>query len=159
MSTDAHETGKATGAEPVHRDVAFEPRDFGSGGVLKFLVLLAVTIAVAYLVCLGVYKLTVSEAAHKDSPPPPARQRVRIPPPPEPRLQGVPAHPSDPQADLRAKIAADRRALEQARWVDEKAGVAQIPIEDAMRLIVEKGLPQVSAVTPTGRAEKKEAKP
>ena len=148
MSIEPHKTGRPLGQAPVHDDVSFERRDVGATGVLRFLILLGVAIAVSYLVCLGVYHLTLSEATRMDSPPPPVRQGVRVPPPPEPRLQGLPGHPSDPQKDLREKIAADRKALEETRWVNQKAGVAQIPIEDAMRIIVEKGLPAVSAAAP-----------
>jgi hypothetical protein len=55
--------------------------------------------------------------------------------PPEPRLQ------TDPQQELR-----DLRARQQSRltgygWVNKEAGVARIPIEDAMRIVVEQGLP------------------
>jgi hypothetical protein len=31
------------------------------------------------------------------------------------------------------------------QWVDKNAGIAQIPVEDAMKIIVEKGLPGASA--------------
>ena len=71
--------------------------------------------------------------------------------PPEPRLQGMPGHLTDPQQDLRDKLKADNDANKKLSWVDEKSGIAQIPVQDAMQLIVEKGLP---AVTPPP-AEKK----
>jgi len=71
--------------------------------------------------------------------------------PPEPRLQGMPGHLTDPQQDLRDKLKADNDANKKLSWVDQKAGIAQIPVQDAMQLIVEKGLP---AVTPPP-AEKK----
>lgn len=63
--------------------------------------------------------------------------------PPEPRLQGMPGHLTDPQLDMREKITADTKENEKLGWVDEKAGVAQIPVKDAMDLIVAKGLPAV----------------
>jgi hypothetical protein len=71
--------------------------------------------------------------------------------PPEPRLQGMPGHLIDPQQDLRDKLKADNEANTKLEWIDEKAGIAEIPVRDAMQLIVEKGLP---AVTPPP-AEKK----
>jgi hypothetical protein len=39
----------------------------------------------------------------------------------------------------------DTRANEELGWVDKNAGIAQIPVKDAMKLIVEKGLPAVTA--------------
>lgn len=55
--------------------------------------------------------------------------------PPEPRLQ---THPVD---DLRALHAAEDAALGESAWVDEDAGIMRIPIERAMDLLVERGLP------------------
>lgn len=54
-------------------------------------------------------------------------------PPPAPRLQ------ADPAADLAAERAQQRQRqrLESYHWVDRDAGIAQIPIERAMALLVE----------------------
>lgn len=145
MSTELHNTGHGSSSAPAHGDVAFEPRDVKVSSVLKFLVVLGITLAVAYAICLGVYRSSMAHIAKFDTPPPPVRQGLPALLPPEPRLQGVPGHDSDPQQDLRDKLAADSKALGETRWVDEKAGIAQIPIEDAMKIIAEKGLPAVSA--------------
>lgn len=51
-------------------------------------------------------------------------------PPPAPRLQ---AHPV---ADLAAERAQQRQRLDRYAWVDRGAGIAQIPIERAMTLLV-----------------------
>ena len=55
--------------------------------------------------------------------------------PPEPRLQ---TNPREDLADLRR---AEERVLDSYGWVDKDAGVVRIPIDDAMRLTVERGLP------------------
>ena len=55
--------------------------------------------------------------------------------PPEPRLQ---TNPRQDLADLRAK---EDEILESVDVVDQNAGVYRIPIEDAMRLTLERGLP------------------
>ena len=70
--------------------------------------------------------------------------------PPEPRLQGVPGHVSDPQQDLRDKIAADTEANESIGWVDKANGIAKIPVKDAMEIIAEK-----AGAAPSGGTEKK----
>lgn len=144
MSTRARKTGQAAGL-PVNEDVAFESEDVKAAGVLRFFFYLGMTIILTLFVGLGVLRLTASRLARFDTPPPPMRQGVPAVMPPEPRLQaqGLPGeyHNADPQQDLRDKLAADRAALEKTAWVDEKTGIAQIPIEDAMRIIAEKGLP------------------
>jgi hypothetical protein len=53
----------------------------------------------------------------------------------------VPGHASDPQQDLRKYLSETQKELNNYGWVDEKTGVAHIPIEEAMKLIAGKGLP------------------
>jgi hypothetical protein len=55
--------------------------------------------------------------------------------PPEPRLQ---IHPQQDLRDLRAR---EDAMLHGYGWVDKNTGVAHIPIEDAMRIVVQRGLP------------------
>ena len=56
-------------------------------------------------------------------------------PPPEPRLQ------THPQQDLRRLRAQEDAILEGYGWVDKGSGVARIPIEEAMKIVVQRGLP------------------
>ena len=55
--------------------------------------------------------------------------------PPEPRLQ---TDPRQDMADLRAK---EDDLLGSYGWVDKNAGVVRIPIDAAMKLTLERGLP------------------
>ena len=55
--------------------------------------------------------------------------------PPEPRLQ---TDPRQDMADLRAK---EDDRLGSYGWVDKNAGIVHIPIDAAMRLTLERGLP------------------
>ncbi len=55
--------------------------------------------------------------------------------PPEPRLQ------AEPQRELRELQAMQRSLLTSYGWVNKEAGVVRIPIEEAMRIVVERGLP------------------
>ena len=55
--------------------------------------------------------------------------------PPEPRLQVDPSH------DLAEIRAAEDAVLKGYGWVDRKAGVVRIPVDRAMELLVERGLP------------------
>ncbi|MGH8165053.1 MAG: hypothetical protein ACREP1_12045 [Rhodanobacteraceae bacterium] len=57
--------------------------------------------------------------------------------PPAPRLQ---TRPSD---DLAAMRAAEDRALGGYRWLDKEQGLVQIPIERAIDLLAEEGLPKI----------------
>lgn len=62
--------------------------------------------------------------------------------PPPPRLQ---TNPADDLARLRA---AEERALSGYRWIDKERGVIQLPVERAMELLLEEGLPETSAEVP-----------
>jgi len=55
--------------------------------------------------------------------------------PPEPRLQ---TNPREDLSDLRAK---EDQILGSYGWVDKNAGVVRIPIDAAMKLTLERGLP------------------
>ena len=55
--------------------------------------------------------------------------------PPEPRLQ---IHPREDLQDLRAS---EDAILNSYGWVDKNAGIVRIPIDEAMKLILQRGLP------------------
>jgi hypothetical protein len=151
MNTEHHTHTPASNGNPVHGDVSYEARDVATSPILKFLVYLGVVIVLSYVVSLGIYRGLKSYWASSYQQPMPSRMEAGPSMPPEPRLQGMPGHLTDPQQDLRDKLKADTEANNKLGWVDEKAGIAEIPVKDAMQLIVEKGLPAI-AVPP---AEKK----
>ena len=151
MSTDIHHS--AAGDVPRHDDVAFEPADVHPATIYWYLGALAVAVVLSYVICVFVLRVTTKIAVDYDTPPPAIRQEMGASYdalPPEPRLQGVPGHTEDPQADLRVKRQADEKAKESTGWIDQNAGIAQIPVSDAMKIIAEKGLPGTPA-----QAEKK----
>lgn len=146
MSTEHHGHGHATNGRPVHNDVAYEPRDVRTSPILKFLVYLGIVVVLSYGLVFGIYRGLKNYWMGTHQPPVPSRTEEAGPTmPPEPRLQGMPGHLIDPQEDYRLKIEADVKANNELKWVDEKAGIAEIPVKDAMQLIVEKGIP---AITP-----------
>jgi hypothetical protein len=129
----------------VHEDEGFERQDLSVQGIYAFLISLVVGGVLVYLVVLGLYKFMD------------ARQRVRQPQLsplvqstekdtrmvspteitkfPEPRLE---RNERIEINDFRLK---EEQALNSYGWVDEKAGVVRIPIERAMQLIAQRGLP------------------
>ena len=65
--------------------------------------------------------------------------------PPPPRLQ------TNPRGDLLELREAEDRVLTTYGWVDRNAGVVRIPIEQAMKLTVERGLPTRTSKEPPRR--------
>ena len=68
--------------------------------------------------------------------------------PPTPRLQGT------PRPDLAAYQKSEDEKLTTYRWVDPDNEIVQIPIEQAMKIVAEKGLPKFEAIgkTPANQA-------
>lgn len=60
---------------------------------------------------------------------------------PGPRRGETPLLQGDPAAELAAFEASQRAKRDALRWVDREAGLARIPMADAMRIIAERGLP------------------
>ena len=151
MSTEHHKGSHETAAAPRHSDVSFEERDVKVGTIYWYLIALGLATVAALIICIFILRFTSNLAASSDTPPPPSREALGKDYPPEPRLQGIPGHEFDAQKDLRYKLKADLDANEKLEWIDKKAGIAQIPVEDAMKIIAEQGLPASSAPS----AEKK----
>jgi hypothetical protein len=145
MSTEHHNTGQPGDAPPTNADVAFESSDIDTRTILAYMFYLAISVAAAFLVSVYVFRFTTTLAVDSRTPPPPVRKGVGPTVPSAPYLQGVPYSPDDPQLDLRNKQAADEAANEKYGWIDQQTGIAQIPVEEAMKILVSKGLPGVAA--------------
>jgi hypothetical protein len=61
---------------------------------------------------------------------------------PAPRLQRVPTQ------DVQVLRAEEAEILSSYAWVDEKQGIVRLPIERAMALVVERGLPAPTPLPP-----------
>jgi hypothetical protein len=125
--------GSAAGSE--HAGIHHEESDVNIRAVFAFGFGLVVTAAIVSLLIFVLFRyFEVREAARV----PPAyplaiSQETRVPP--EPRLQ------TDPRQDLSDLRAKEDELLTTYSWVDKNAGVVRIPIDEAMRLTLERGLP------------------
>ncbi|HWB12025.1 MAG TPA: hypothetical protein VG826_22560 [Pirellulales bacterium] len=71
--------------------------------------------------------------------------------PPAPRLQTSPA------SDLARMREAEDQALHRYRWIDKERGTVQLPIDRAMALLLEEGLPETKAETPDAKGPRDES--
>ncbi len=151
MSTEQHNTGHGgnpheNGGEPRHDTVAFETHDVQVHTIYWYLFSLAVATILAFASAVVILRVTTKMVVDADAPMLPMRkemteqQRIERAYPPQPRLQGVPGNEIDPQQELRDKVRADTLANQQLRWIDQNSGIAQIPVSEAMKLIVEHGV-------------------
>jgi hypothetical protein len=156
MSTETPNTEHRPNGEPHHDTVTFEPRDVEVRTIYWYLFALAVATILAFAATVVILRVTTKIVADSGAETLPVRkamteqQKTERAFPPEPRLQGVPGHENDPQEDSREKVRADTAANEQYRWIDANSGIAQIPVSEAMKLVVAKG---VTGATPAETAK------
>ncbi len=129
---------RAPAGELTHSTVRFEHSDVNVRGVVLagFGVLLFAYIAVFVLY----FVFSHFKNVRAEESPPPLPIEVRgLPLPPEPRLQHWPGR------DLQQLRATENFELHHYAWVDRQSGTVSIPIERAMDLVVQRGIPPQKA--------------
>ncbi len=127
-----HETTKIDAAQTNGR--GYETSDANVGAVAKFGIGLAIVCGIALV--LMFVMLNSFRADKKSSEPsmsPMASQREALPP--EPRLQ---VHPN---ADWQKYQAQEDSLLQSYGWISREAGVVRLPVDRALELVAERGLP------------------
>jgi hypothetical protein len=115
--------------------VSYEKRDVRVASIVWGAALItAVTLFAFGLAWLFLGSLVAREQA-ASTPAHPLAAEVARKVPPAPRLQ------TSPRDDLLALRERERAALQTYGWVDEQRGIVRIPIERAMSLVAERGLP------------------
>lgn len=123
---------------------AYEREDLSPTGVIYFMIGLAVVVVVIYFIVFGMYRfLDTYEKAHQPAMSPMVTPQgdTRIVTHdntqafPEPRLE------ESERRQLRQIIEGEDRKLATYNWVDKDKGVVQIPIDRAMDLLIQRGLP------------------
>jgi len=134
----------------------YEHQDLSPRGVLYFMIGLAVVIIVIYFIVFGMYHFldTYNHANQLPMSPmvaPEADTRTVTDSEtqafPQPRLE------KSERTELREFIEDEDRKLATYNWIDKDKGIVQIPIERAMDLIVERGLPVHTGNAPPENAQ------
>jgi hypothetical protein len=149
------------GPDEVDASAGYEQADVRVTGIIVFLVALGIFVAVTGVLCYGIGKIINAHMDKEDGPntkwtkTADIRQLGNLPNNPEmqnkvaqlaqqfptPRLQLDDGNQEI--ADLHAK---EDLLLNNYSWADESKGTVRIPIEQAMALIAERGLPVAAAV-------------
>lgn len=140
--------------------VEFEREDLSTRAIFGFMIGLAITGVVIYLIITGMYKfLDKYERAQANTGSPLVKtnevgaRHIDYAPGRGDYVQkrfgdnGAPLLEYDEKGQFSDFLMKQEQQLNSYGWVDEKAGVAHIPIEQAMRLIVQRGLPVKQAGT------------
>lgn len=115
------------------REPAYERRDIGGGVLVAAVVVLLLAVALVHVLTTVLFVVFTGEQPVILGPTP--APQVTPPIPPEPRLQVAPAD------EFRRLQATQEAILGNYGWVDQEAGVVRIPIDQAMDLLLERGLP------------------
>jgi hypothetical protein len=135
-----------------HSEPGHEMTDVSISGLVKFLVVLTVSTIVIFVAMKYYTDFLEGQEEQAELPPasrvnPPGVRRL----PPLPRLQGAPGSEALPLDEMKQYREQEQAALTSYSWVDKGTGVVRIPIEEAKKIILEKGMPVPS---PTAAAAK-----
>jgi len=111
----------------------YEKSDLKPKPILIFGVILGLVTILAFVATYGMIRLLGWwERPRLETPASPLATRTL---PPEPRLQ------VEAPKELKSLQKAEQEVLTTYAWVSKEAGIARIPIERAMQLVLERGLP------------------
>ena len=150
---DINQHGHASGPDP--NDQGFELQDIGMGGVVAFFITLLVIVILANVVIRGIFMgLDYYSKSHQEVVSPmmkvPTGDMRQANPAeaqqfPEPRLE------TNEPTEIREFRLKEEQTLHSYGWVDKDAGTVRIPIDRAMQLVAQRGLPvrpQAAATAP-----------
>ena len=120
--------------EPPHavQSEGYERRDANIPALLKFALGLALLIAVTLVAMKWTFSI-FDKLMPLGAPAAPFEQSRQLPP--SPMIQAA------PHMELKDYCAAQQKNVEGYAWVDQQQGTVRIPVDLAMNLILEKGLP------------------
>lgn len=128
---------------PKHRH---ETREAVPRYILYFAAAVAISVVAAFLVSWGALDFFRGHQTHPAPKSALSGRRV-LPPAGVPRLQ---AHPA---TDLQVYLKHEREILDTYGWVDRKKGIVRIPIQRAMNILLQNGLPVRNSKTPKGAVQ------
>jgi hypothetical protein len=121
-----------------HPEIHHELRDVTIRPIVGFCIGLFLLVVFSFWVTRVIFNyFAAREAKSASSTPNLVKERPQLPP--EPRLQVLPVQ------DLQRIRAAEENVLHSYGWVNQQSGIVRIPIERAMQLIAERGLPSIPA--------------
>jgi len=150
-----HETPDASDIR--NEDTTHEVSDVDTRAIMRFVLFLAIIIAVSMGLLLGMYRLFESWTRKAEGERPPMARTEKEREPPDPKLQGAPGFQikdetavltdrernlelKEPQAEMRAVRKIWEAELGSYGMVDRDQGMARIPIAEAMKIVAERGV-------------------
>jgi hypothetical protein len=111
----------------------YETRDANTSGVYKFLIGLAIVLIGSGLVCWGMFRVFSAHFVDQAATESPFAETRQLPLGPQLQV--------NPREDWLKFRAEQQQSLETYAWENRSAGTVRVPIEEAMELLVKKGVP------------------
>ncbi|HEY1767992.1 MAG TPA: hypothetical protein VGG26_10065 [Terracidiphilus sp.] len=146
--------------DQVDASLGYEPTDVKMTGILVFIVSMAIFVVVTAVLCYGIGKVFNARMNREDGPNSKWTQTVDVRQlgnlPSSPALQNKMAEITqsfpaprlqldDGNQDIADLHARENLLLDNYTWIDQSKGTVRIPIERAMEILAEKGLPVAPA--------------
>jgi len=128
-----------SGDEPRNPNVHHEPDDVNAVALTKFGLSMSALIVIFLFGLWGMFEYLKNREAELSLPQSPSAMVNAQKLPPEPRLQ------SHPAMDMRNLRSEQEKLLHQYAWIDPDKGIVRIPVERAMDIIAQRGLPATPA--------------
>jgi hypothetical protein len=139
-----------------HADESYEHQDLSPRAIYAFLISLLVGGLIVYFIVWGMFRFMDARIREHQPPPNPLLQQTetdtRIVSPdeikkfPEPRLE------KNERVEINDFRLQEEQRLNSYGWVDQKAGIVHLPIDRAIELLAQRGLPttpKAGAVPPS----------
>lgn len=130
---DAIPQGMPGGLQAGHESTEVAPRPLVIGAVA-----LVITVVICQVI-LAIWMRGFERQEERANALHPTRQAIEVDQFPQPRLQ------ESPPVDTVSILREERARVGSYGWIDQKAGIARIPVDRAMDILVQKGLPRVAA--------------
>ena len=129
----------------MHAEEGYERQDLSAQSVFAFLISLVVGGVMVYFIVWGLYHfMDARQRARQPQLSPLVKQvetDTRIVSPDEIKKFPAPRLERNERIEIKDFRLKEEQTLNSYGWVDEKAGVVRIPIERAMELVAQRGLP------------------
>ncbi len=129
-----------TAHPPVDASAGHEVSDAHFRPIVIFMLVLCLLVVFVFALMVWMFNYLERRAEATDQQPSALADRRALPP--EPRLQVV------PRVELDQYRESVTKQIESYEWIDKDAGVVRIPIERAIELLSERGLPTAAETPP-----------
>jgi hypothetical protein len=140
-----------------NEDVQYEREDLSPGGIIAFLVGLAIAGLVIHVILFGMYRYMDKYAKTHEPPQNPLVKSTngdtRVAAPQEADKFPLPRLETNERSEFTPQLLKEEQVLRSYGWLDQKSGTAHIPIDRAMQLLAERGLPSAPQGNAVGKKQ------